>query len=193
MEVKTVHSTNRGQKLFNEDVVAIALQYTRLDSASKAIQWACAPVSKKSYHYLVARDGTVTQLVSPDWVAWHAPRGGMWRGYTNMNMRSIGIALDNLGPLYRGADGTAIPIGSGLRVPDPEVVQGEHRFGRASFRDWHAYSPEQLQSLDSLLAALVPRFKKAQAIIGADDMAPLEQLAPGPALPARFLEIERYR
>jgi N-acetylmuramoyl-L-alanine amidase len=193
VNIRQVHSSNRGQRLFNEDVILIILQYTGLDSAGKAIQWFCTEVSRKSTHYLVAKDGAVTQLVAPKWVSWHAPRGSSWEGYTNLNNRAVGVSLDCMGPLYRDADGFARPIGSSVKVPNAEVFHGKHKFGRASFTEWELYREEQLSSLDELLKTLVPQFPNLKAIVGADDCSPFSHLAPGPALPAQFMDLGRYR
>jgi N-acetyl-anhydromuramyl-L-alanine amidase AmpD len=191
--IRHVHSLNRGQAIYDEDVKLIVLRYTRLDSAAKAITWYCQKVSRTSSHVVIARDGHATQLVHPKWAAWHVPHGGTYDGYTNLNMRSVGIALDNLGPLVRGADGIAKPIGSGVKVPNEDVLSARHRHGKASFEDWHKYTEPQLEKLDEILKVLVPQYPKLLAIVGTDALAPLSELAPGPALPAQYLDVSRYR
>lgn len=67
-----------------------------MQSASGAIDWLCKPEAEVSAHYVIARDGTVTQLVPEDLRAWHAGRGA-WGGCTDVNSASIGIELDNDG------------------------------------------------------------------------------------------------
>lgn len=54
------------------------------------------PNRKVSAHYLIARDGTVYQLVDESKRAWH---GGLsyWGGQTDLNSASLGIELDNTG------------------------------------------------------------------------------------------------
>ncbi len=56
----------------------------------------CSPDVEVSAHYLIDRDGSVTQLVPEDRRAWHAG-AGTWGSVTDVNSRSIGIELSNLG------------------------------------------------------------------------------------------------
>lgn len=66
------------------------------DPGGQALAWLCNPQSKVSAHYLVHEDGRVAQLVSESRRAWHAGVGS-WRGQTDINSRSIGIEIVNLG------------------------------------------------------------------------------------------------
>lgn len=65
-------------------------------SARAAIDRLCDPNFEVSAHYVIARDGRVTQLVSEGQRAWHAG-AGEWAGVDDINSRSIGIELDNAG------------------------------------------------------------------------------------------------
>lgn len=67
-----------------------------MQSAAVAIDRLCDPQAQVSCHYVIARDGQVTQLVQEDQRAWHAG-AGEWRGQGDINSRSIGIELDNAG------------------------------------------------------------------------------------------------
>jgi N-acetylmuramoyl-L-alanine amidase len=49
-----------------------------------------------SPHYMIDRDGTVTQFVDEEMRAWHAGKA-FWRGEEDINSRSIGIELVNPG------------------------------------------------------------------------------------------------
>ncbi len=49
-----------------------------------------------SAHYLIARDGTLYQLVDENKRAWHAGLS-YWGGQTDLNSASLGIELDNTG------------------------------------------------------------------------------------------------
>jgi N-acetyl-anhydromuramyl-L-alanine amidase AmpD len=48
----------------------------------------------KSYHYIIARDGTIYKLVDPKYEATHAGIS-RWDGHITLNDKSIGIALNN--------------------------------------------------------------------------------------------------
>ena len=74
----------------------IVLHYTAMASAEAAIERLCDRDAEVSAHYLIARGGTITQLVPEDLRAWHAG-AGEWAGQGDVNSRSIGIELDNDG------------------------------------------------------------------------------------------------
>ncbi|MEP5153164.1 N-acetylmuramoyl-L-alanine amidase [Planktotalea sp.] len=74
----------------------VVLHYTAMLSAAEAIERLCDPAVEVSAHYLIARDGTITQMVDESARAWHAG-AGMWGGCDDINSRSIGIELDNDG------------------------------------------------------------------------------------------------
>ncbi|MDW3222719.1 MAG: N-acetylmuramoyl-L-alanine amidase [Paracoccaceae bacterium] len=74
----------------------VVLHYTAMQSAEAAIERLCDPQAQVSCHYVIARDGQMTQLVPEDQRAWHAG-AGEWRGQDDINSRSIGIELDNGG------------------------------------------------------------------------------------------------
>lgn len=65
-------------------------------SAKAAQARLCDPEAEVSAHYLIARNGDVTQLVPEALRAWHAG-AGEWHGQGDINSRSIGIELDNDG------------------------------------------------------------------------------------------------
>jgi len=74
----------------------VVLHYTAMQSAEDAICILCDPEREVSAHYLIARDGRVTQMVDETARAWHAG-AGRWAGCDDINSRSIGIELDNDG------------------------------------------------------------------------------------------------
>jgi N-acetylmuramoyl-L-alanine amidase len=74
----------------------LILHYTGMPSAGAAIHWLAAPESKVSCHYVVDEIGAVTQMVAEAARAWHAGVSH-WKGGTDINSRSIGIEIHNLG------------------------------------------------------------------------------------------------
>lgn len=84
---------------FNERKLAIdmiVIHYTQMETAQTAIDRLCDPESEVSAHYVIDKKGTTTQLVAEDKRAWHAGVS-YWGGETDINSRSIGIELDNIG------------------------------------------------------------------------------------------------
>ena len=74
----------------------LVLHYTGMANAAAALDCLINPDTKVSAHYLVKEDGTVHRLVEEDRRAWHAGVSA-WRGYSDINDRSIGIELVNPG------------------------------------------------------------------------------------------------
>lgn len=74
----------------------VVLHYTAMESAKAAIERLCDPEVEVSAHYVIGRDGHITQLVKEQDRAWHAG-AGEWCGKDDINSRSIGIELDNGG------------------------------------------------------------------------------------------------
>ena len=76
----------------------LVLHYTGMKSARDALDRLTDPVGKNrvSAHYLIDEAGVVHCLVTEDRRAWHAGVA-VWRGWRDINDRSIGIELVNPG------------------------------------------------------------------------------------------------
>ncbi|MFV0369481.1 MAG: N-acetylmuramoyl-L-alanine amidase [Hyphomicrobiaceae bacterium] len=74
----------------------LLLHYTGMASVKKAIDWLACEESKVSCHYVIAEDGTITQMVAEEMRAWHAGLS-YWDGATDINSCSIGIEIHNPG------------------------------------------------------------------------------------------------
>jgi N-acetylmuramoyl-L-alanine amidase len=87
----------RGSPNFNERRPNyVVIHYTGDETAEQALGTLTNPALEVSAHYLVARDGTIYQLVDERARAWHAGVS-RWGGNTDLNSSSLGIELDNDG------------------------------------------------------------------------------------------------
>lgn len=77
----------------------LVIHYTGMMPTIRARDWLCDPVSQVSAHYLIDEDGTTWRMVAEKDRAWHAGVGA-WRGWRDINSRSIGIELSNPGHDY---------------------------------------------------------------------------------------------
>ena len=77
----------------------IVLHYTNMTSAEEALTRLCDAEAKVSAHFLISKQGALYQLVDPLYRAWHAGVSS-WHGESDINSRSIGIELDNLGHTF---------------------------------------------------------------------------------------------
>lgn len=96
LEVHLRPSPNFGPRPEGRAPDILLLHYTDMPSAEAAIGWLADPRSQVSCHYVVAEDGAITQMVAEADRAWHAGVSS-WRGDKDINSRSIGIEIANLG------------------------------------------------------------------------------------------------
>lgn len=89
-------SPNFGPRRGGLTPTLIVLHYTAMAPARAALGRLCDPGAEVSAHYLIGAGGSVWQMVEEPMRAWHAG-AGEWRGLDDINSRSIGIELDNLG------------------------------------------------------------------------------------------------
>jgi len=180
----------------------LVIHYTGGGSAAGTINWFQNPQSKVSAHLVIARDGSVTQMVAFNREAWHAGQS-RWGNVSGLNRHSIGIELDNAGILIRSG-GKWVSRLSRRSYPDSEVTVAPHKFeppGSAP-SGWHAYSAAQIEATLECGMALV-RYYGLADMLGHDDIAPGRKCDPGPDFPmasvrARLLgrgddHAERYR
>jgi len=156
----------------------LVIHYTAGHSADNAIEWLCNRTAKAAAHLVIGADGTITQLVPFNVIAWHAGPS-LWNDRDRLNAWSIGIELDNPGFLSR--TGNVWRTRLGRVVPDEEVIVATHKHGGAE-TGWRIYPEAQLNVLEAVTMALFEAYPLKE-IIGHDDIAPGRKRDPGPAFP----------
>jgi N-acetylmuramoyl-L-alanine amidase len=154
------------------------MHYTAGASAAGAIAHLTRRASRASAHVVIARDGSITQLVPFDRVAWHAGVSS-WNGRSGLNRYSLGLELDNAGRLQRR--GGLWQTWFGAEIPEEEVVVAVHQH-EAEAAGWHRYPAVQLEAAFRLAELLINSYG-FQDILGHDDIAPGRKQDPGPAFP----------
>jgi N-acetylmuramoyl-L-alanine amidase len=190
-----IPSPNFGSEIQHEFLV---IHYTAGRDAQSAINWLIDPERKVSAHLVIGRDGSITQLVPFDKIAWHAGRSE-WKGFINLNQYSLGIELDNAGFLTRHNNPLAPHLFSlvdgdrGEKVDnrwlswlkdeydDSEVIEAVHKH-ETEPRGWHTFTPEQIAAALEVAKLLVKNYNLWD-VVGHDDIAPGRKLDPGPAFP----------
>ncbi|MGY6708843.1 MAG: N-acetylmuramoyl-L-alanine amidase [Rhizobiaceae bacterium] len=74
----------------------LLIHYTGMATGQAAQDWLCNPASEVSCHYILHEDGRIVQMVREADRAWHAGRS-WWQGQGDVNSRSIGIEIVNVG------------------------------------------------------------------------------------------------
>lgn len=159
-----------------EPVTMIVHHYTGGEDAKPAINWLRR--DDKHYvsaHFVVAKDGSVTQLVSLADRAWHA--GGSsskWGGRGNVNGRSIGIEWVNAGPLsFDGSD---------YRTSTGRLHRG-NVFTAADGTVWDRYTRAQQNAFNRLIPDIEQAVGAPLGLtqIGHSNCDPKRKIDPGPA------------
>ena len=182
--VDHAESPNHGGHFGSGDLDTIIIHYTAGANAQSAIDTLCDTERKVSAHLVVARDGTVTQLLPFDTVAWHAGKS-QWQGRRGFNDYSIGIEVDNPGRLQE-RDGRYVSW-FGQDYPEEEVVRAVHR-NESTASHWHRFTPVQLRVVEDLCALLMREYG-IEHILGHEEIAPDRKDDPGPAFPLDDLRV----
>jgi N-acetylmuramoyl-L-alanine amidase len=187
--VKFLPSPNVGEALVNPTL--LVQHYTASGGSGEADgKFFQSPNAKASAHFVVDRDGTITQCVPINKKAWHAGKSA-WRTRSNCNDFSIGIEIDNWGILTKRADGT-FASWKGVVIPAANVIHAKNKRGIDGY--WEAYPEAQLRAVLALSEALCEEIKSIDEIVGHEDIAPVRKTDPGPAFPmARFQSIPHGR
>ena len=74
----------------------VIIHHTAQNSCTQTYKTFTTPSTEVSAHYVICRDGTITQMLNDYMRAWHAG-AGKWGNVTDINSASIGIELDNNG------------------------------------------------------------------------------------------------
>lgn len=134
-----------------------------------------------SAHVVVERDGTITQCVPFNRVAYHAGQSA-WRDpqtrelFVGANISSIGIEIAN-----GGDDGPGAIAWARNHVPGFASIRAVHRNGGPN-SEWECFYDAQIAAVTALTQALVKRYG-LRDVTGHDCIAPARKNDPGPAFP----------
>ena len=87
---RKVFTPNKGNQAIKPE--AVVLHHSD-GSYRGGVEWLASPVSKVSYHVLIARDGRRTVFCNDTERAWHAGRSN-WMGRPDLNSWSLGLAWE---------------------------------------------------------------------------------------------------
>lgn len=140
-----------------------------------------ATSDKVSVHFVVERDGTVSQLVPTNRRAAHAGRSH-YHGRENCNDFSIGIEIVNPGKLTRVTGGGAVSwwgqdFGYG-QYALADITTPQHGAGT-----WMGYTQEQISAVVDLLQALFVGIKSLTDITTHWYVSPGRKVDPNPMFP----------
>ncbi len=137
------------------------------------------PKVKASAHVLIDRDGSITQLIPFNEIAWHAGESS-YGGRSGYNKYSIGIEIVNSGPLTKSGNVYRSWFGAAYNPSD--VVEAIHR-NQSTPKYWHVFTAEQIETVRQLCAELIEAYPNIKQILGHEEISPARKIDPGPAFP----------
>lgn len=174
---------NKGGKFKAGLPDTIIIHFTAGGDAKSAIKTLTDPKAKASAHLVVGRDGSVTQLVPFDTVAWHAGKSA-YDGRVGFNDFAIGIEIDNAGRLEK--QGERFFSWFGREYPAEQAFLGTHR-NESGPTWWHRYQEQEIAIVRDICALLIKAYP-IKMILGHEEIAPGRKIDPGPAFP-----LDRFR
>jgi N-acetylmuramoyl-L-alanine amidase len=159
--------------------IYLIMHYTAGTTASGAINHFKNPDADASAHIVLDRNGSITQMVAFNRIAWHAGLSS-WNGMSGLNRRSIGIEIVNAGKLRKRADGKWVNWANNV-IPDDQVAIAKHK-NESSEAGWHVYTQEQIDVVIEIGMVLRRRYDLVD-VLGHDDIAPSRKVDPGPLFP----------
>ena len=145
----------------------------RLDKFN-SVDWFASKACKTSAHFVVERDGTVTQMVRTDRKAFHAGESS-FKGRRFCNGYAIGIEIVSPGKM--DASGKAW-FGHACEPPLIQRTTPEHGSGW-----WLAYTPEQVAAVQTLCRSLVEAYPAIADITTHWQISPGRKIDPCPLFP----------
>lgn len=164
----------------------VIMHYTAGYTASSAIAILTNPSAKVSAHLVIDRDGSITQLVPFNRIAWHAGPSVL-DGINGCNNFCIGIELVNPGYFKTTAAGLQDAYGHTLSAVerakfDTTVSAPNARIGGGVFV-WPKYTDAQIESLKQVFAAILATYKISH-LAGHEEIDTRKwKTDPGPAFP----------
>lgn len=132
-------------------------------SKGSSVNWLTNPEARASAHFVVERDGSITQLVNTNLKAWHAGKSEL-NGRTNVNAFSIGIEIVNPGLLQpHGASGARAHFGTvydrkkyGIEERDEQYFPLQKQLNQRSHPAglWMPYTEAQIEAVLQLCLAI---------------------------------------
>jgi len=175
----------------NNSKEIIIMHYTAGYSASSAINTFKKKSASASAHFIIDVDGSITQMVPTSQCAWHSGHG-RYHGRSRVNDYSIGIEIVNPGYHFEQGDGSYVnwqhkPVSNSKLAPFPGMIEARDRWVGSREPSWPNFPEDQLDSLETLVKALLKTYPSLQDIVGHRDVDTVRKIKvdPGPAFPMR--------
>ena len=176
--VEFIRSPNIGGEIEPQFLI---IHFTASGPGNNIARYFAKPSAEVSAHLVIDRSGHITQCVPFNIKGWHAGKS-TWtdrtgQKHSGLNSTSIGIELENWGPLSKTGTGwlswTGVPVDPGF------VVQARHKFGGPVI-GWETFTQPQIDACVAASKAICSAYG-IEEILGHDDISPGRKSDPGPA------------
>lgn len=140
-----------------------------------SVEWFSSKACTTSAHFVVERDGTITQMVPTTRRAYHAG-ASTYRGVSGLNSCSVGIEIVNPGKL--DATGKAY---FGKAAEPTEIVPASSTEHGAGY--WLPYTKEQIAAVIAICRAVVEEYPDCNEIVAHYHISPGRKIDVGPHFP----------
>lgn len=158
-----------------------------------SVTWFENPKAKASAHFVVERDGIVTQCVATNRKAWHAGKS-IWKGRSGLNDFSIGIEIVNPGLLTKVGDRKyrswfkKVYTDHDNKVTGDDIAFAKQVFGSRTWSGyWMDYTPEQIASVMAICQALTAAYP-IQDILTHWQISPGRKVDTNPLFPLEHIK-----
>lgn len=143
-----------------------------------SVEWFEKSDKKVSAHFVVERDGAVTQMVETNRVAYHAGVS-KWKGQTGLNSSSIGIEIVNPGKLDENGKAD---FGKVVAKPSEIEFKPTHEHGS---HYWLPYTPAQIAAVKLICTLIVEEYPDCNEILTHWQISPGRKIDTNPLFPLR--------
>ncbi len=165
----------------------LVLHYTAMDSCQQAVNLLCSPQHKAAAHLVVARNGSLRQLVPFDTITWHAGQSEH-NQRKQLNNYALGIEIDNAGHLDN-RQGQFFSW-QGQKYPPTETLFLTHRHEDSPCY-WHRYPSKQIRLVRNICQLLMKTYP-IRWIVGHEEISSHRKSDPGPAFPLDILRKQLF-
>jgi N-acetylmuramoyl-L-alanine amidase len=146
------------------------------------VNWFASKACKVSAHFVVERDGTITQMVDCNRKAFHAGQSS-FKGRPNCNGFAIGIEIDNPGKLSKDGRAWFHKKGEAGIAGIEQRTTKEHGAGY-----WLPYTPQQVAAVTALCQALVAAYPSIKDIATHWIISPGRKIDTNPLFPLKQVQ-----
>lgn len=140
-----------------------------------SVEWFASIECGTSAHFVVERDGTITQMVPTNKRAFHAGVSH-WKGVSGLNSCSVGIEIVNPGKL----DNTGKAYFGKVAEPSEIFASASSAHGKGY---WLPYTKEQIAAVIAICRAVVEEYPDCNEIVTHYEISPGRKIDVGPHFP----------